>query len=278
MSNLKNTDKQKLEKLFCMDGGYVLDFSNRTFADFFTTLNIDIYDDKFSIYGGSKANHLRAFWDTQPDEIVGKTLEELLERWRTDKMLGDQDITTREQILEQECKKIALGLSGTSNVEPETEKQFLAKHIEDIDLSKLDIGGALKDSIDQRHDEIRKCLKVDAPLAAIFLCGSTLEGILLDIATKHPADFNQTVIAPVDKKTGKPLELHQWTLSQLIDAACELGIIQEDVKKFSSSLRDFRNYMHPHQQAISKFSPSVRTAEICYKVLQLAIMQASEAK
>jgi len=35
MAALSYTDKQLLERLFKMEGGYVLNFSDRTFADFF---------------------------------------------------------------------------------------------------------------------------------------------------------------------------------------------------------------------------------------------------
>ena len=34
MSDLSSIEKLKLEKLFGMGGGYVLDFSNRTFQEF----------------------------------------------------------------------------------------------------------------------------------------------------------------------------------------------------------------------------------------------------
>jgi len=37
MSNLENPTKQKLEHLFGMSTGYVLDFSNATFQDFILT-------------------------------------------------------------------------------------------------------------------------------------------------------------------------------------------------------------------------------------------------
>ena len=34
MSDLKSIEKRKIEKLFGMESGYVLDFSNRTFQNF----------------------------------------------------------------------------------------------------------------------------------------------------------------------------------------------------------------------------------------------------
>jgi len=64
-------------------GGYVLDFSNNTFAEFFReTANIDIYAQKYAFNGDSKAKRLRAFWETEPDALVGKILSELLAVWQ----------------------------------------------------------------------------------------------------------------------------------------------------------------------------------------------------
>ena len=85
-------------------------------------------------------------------------------------------------------------------------------------------------------------MKAKAPLAAIFLAGSTLEGILLNTAINNPRAFNQSLSAPKDKE-GKILKLNDWKLSQLIDVACEIGLLDLDIKKFSHSLRDFRNYI-----------------------------------
>lgn len=47
MADLKTIDKQVLEKLFQIQGGYVLDFSDRTMREFFNDdLSINIYDKK----------------------------------------------------------------------------------------------------------------------------------------------------------------------------------------------------------------------------------------
>ena len=103
-----------------------------------------------------------------------------------------------------------------------------------------------------RIDEIEKCLSADAPLSVIFLAGSTLEGVLLGVALKYPKEFNQTKSSPKDKE-GKVKQYPDWTLSNFIDVAYEIGLLAEDVKKYSHTLRDFRNYIHPYQQMSSRF-------------------------
>ena len=54
-------DMPTIDRVFAMEGGYVLD-SNRTFAQFFQDeLNVDIYDPRWAAQGGSKAKRLRCY-------------------------------------------------------------------------------------------------------------------------------------------------------------------------------------------------------------------------
>ena len=56
MSDLTSSEKRKLEQLFSMGGGYVLDFSNRTFSEFIEeSVRRDIYDARYDYGSGSKA-------------------------------------------------------------------------------------------------------------------------------------------------------------------------------------------------------------------------------
>lgn len=82
MSSLTSIDKFRLEKALNMAGGYVLGFTDRTFAEFFrNNLGIQIYSPQFDIYGRSKAKHMRAFWDVASDEQVAKCLNVLFTNW-----------------------------------------------------------------------------------------------------------------------------------------------------------------------------------------------------
>lgn len=69
-------DLRAVEDVFGMGSGYVLDFSNRTFAEFFADLGIDI-DHEFP--EGSKANRLRAFLRSSDAPRVAQALEALLD-------------------------------------------------------------------------------------------------------------------------------------------------------------------------------------------------------
>jgi hypothetical protein len=138
-----------------------------------------------------------------------------------------------------------------------------------ISLDTLQLESELVLILEARLTEAQHCLS-HSPLAAIFLCGSILEGILLGVARQKQRDFNQAANSPKDKDE-KVKPFRDWSLAQFIDVAHELGLLKRDVKNFSHVLRDFRNYIHPYQQMKENFSPNKSTAEICFKVLNLAI-------
>jgi hypothetical protein len=79
MSALSYFERINLEKLFDMGGGYVLNFSNRTFQEFMADrAKCDIYSEKYLFGSGSKANRLRRFWVIEPSHLVGKILHDLI--------------------------------------------------------------------------------------------------------------------------------------------------------------------------------------------------------
>jgi len=72
---IKSKDMRLIDELFEMEGGYVLDFSNRTFADFFIDeFGINIDDPVFEVDGTSKAKRLRFYLRNARTEDALKTL------------------------------------------------------------------------------------------------------------------------------------------------------------------------------------------------------------
>lgn len=109
MSSLTFIEKQKLERIFGMSGGYVLNFSNRDFADLIQeACCIDIYDKKYQDEGNSKAKLLRSFWKIEDDDTVGRVLLSILEYLRefSDYIIDDDFL---------ELEKIASRLLEKSN-------------------------------------------------------------------------------------------------------------------------------------------------------------------
>ena len=124
------------------------------------------------------------------------------------------------------------------------ESSFLKQQFsDDIDLGELKLDAVITGFLQARVDEVQACPRDKVPLGTIFLLGSTLEGILIAVATKNLPNFMTAKAAPKDK-SGAILKVYDWKLSQLIDVAQELDLLKLDVKKFSHELRDFRNYIH----------------------------------
>ncbi len=276
MASLSTNDKQVLEKLFQMGGGYVLNFTNRTMGEFFADdVGINIYDKKYNYASGSKANYIRGFWQIADNDLVGKSIRKLIEYVENQVLIGELSEKDFSKPLIERGKKIADDLCGIkTQVEEIKEDEFINREFKNITVDRLGLDGIVSDILRQRIDEIRKCLTAKASLSVIFLCGSTLEGILLGVATLRPKEFNQAAGSPKDK-TGKVKQFYDWTLNDFINVARELNLLGEDVKKFSHALRDFRNYIHPYEQMSSKFHPDEHTAKICWQVLQAATVQLS---
>lgn len=163
----------------------------------------------------------------------------------------------------------------TPDAKAETEDEFLRREFTSVSVSKLGLEGTVSGVLDQRIREIEKCFFGKAYLAVILMAGSTLEGALLGMANNHPKSFNLAKAAPKDG-SGKVKQFHEWTLSAFIDVAYELRIVQHDTQRFSHTLRDFRNYIHPFQQMSSGFSPTEHTAKLCLQVLKAAIYELGE--
>lgn len=170
--------------------------------------------------------------------------------------------------------------SNGPDIDKEKEKEtisdvdvFLTAEFKEINIDALPVDVSLIPYIESRMKEIQTCMIAKASLASIFLIGSTLEGILLGVASRHPAEYNRAKSSPKDKTSKKVRPFNEWTLNDFIETSYEIGFLKEDVKKFSLALRDFRNYIHPYEQMCRGFHPDENTAKICFQVLKAALFQ-----
>lgn len=272
-------EKKIIEKFLGMDSGYVLNFSNRTFSDFFVeNFKINIYDDKYADRGESKAKRLRTFWEKESNSLVADSIEKMIEWWESDSLINEVEITNNQKVLAEKCKKIAKNVRNRNTANIQNEKiEFLNKKFDSISIKTLNLTNTMENVIQQRLDEINKCLNNDISLGAIFLIGSTLEGLLIDVAKRNPEKFNKSKSAPKDTN-GSIKKFKDWSLNSLIDVAHETNFIELDVKKFSHSLRDFRNYIHPEEQVAQNFNPDKNTAILAYHVLLAAMEDLNKRK
>lgn len=110
--SLSTIEKQIIEKLFQMEGGYVLDFSDRTMEEFFgNDLGIQIYDEKYNYSSGSKANRIRGFIKESSNSEISRVIFALIQYIENKIILGD---FKKEDFPEERIsmvKKIAVKLS-----------------------------------------------------------------------------------------------------------------------------------------------------------------------
>jgi hypothetical protein len=129
MSSLSPSEQRDFERLLEMGGGYVLNFTDRSFAEFVVdTVGVDIGLPKYSVFGGSKAKRLRTFWRVEEDGVVGKLLGGLVQYLETD----DRGPKPAPPLLAR-CKAAALRLeAGAAGV------ALLRAAVEPLDLPYLD--------------------------------------------------------------------------------------------------------------------------------------------
>ena len=267
MSSLKEADKQYLERILDMGGGYVLVFTNPTFAQFFSHHGIDIEGGRYQTHGTSKAKKLRAFWEKESDSVVAPVLSELLDTYEALCEFGSGELDGGSL---KRCREIVGRLTGKdSEAQSITAERFLREDLEIPSIDKLPVEPKVSEIIKDRIDEARLCLSTCAYLSTILMCGSVLEAVLLGAALKNPEKFNRSKVSP--KKDGKVKPFPDWHLSELIDVAHNIGLLKLDVQKFSHGLRDFRNYIHPYQQMASDFKPDEHTAKLCFQALKAAL-------
>ena len=248
MSSLTDIDKRYLEKILDMSGGYVMDYTDTTFGEFFKRHRVDIRGRKYRTYGDSKAKKMRSFWEQEPDLLVGRVLSEMLDSYEADCDLKGKEV---DKPVLKRARDIVARLLGISRKAKPTKsvEQFLQQEFDTPNIQNLPVEQTVVPIIERRLREARTALEARAYLSVVVLCGSILEGILLGKAREDPALFNGSPQSP-KKGGGKVKRFPDWTLAQFIDVASDVDILKPDVQKFSHGLRDFRNYIHPYQEMI----------------------------
>ncbi len=146
MAKMSFTESDLVESFLGMGGGYVLEFSDRTFRDCIgKTVGLDINDLKYSENGTSKARRLRKFIELEPDNLVGK----LFKQFHETKLADDQRKGKKTNASEAErFWKLAERLSEGKIIE----------HIDAIQASNSDkdfhqLAKLIQESIEQNEPE-----------------------------------------------------------------------------------------------------------------------------
>jgi len=178
MAEISAFERRKLEKLLGMGDGYVLDFKDRTYAEFFLDFRVDIDSAQFRVGGDSKAKRMRTFWEIAPNHTVGKVLEGLIAYGVKIDQLGDSN-----PMLVEDCRKIAQRLlsdqpvadiEALTAIADERDFEVVAEHVREA-IEKNQPEGAL----DRLHTFVNKFIRVtcephgimisrDKPLHSVF--------------------------------------------------------------------------------------------------------------
>ena len=220
---------------------------------------------------------LSALQQCTPDELRTVILRLASPReYRSDAPSTRKAINTLNHILQLEGLRVDLK-DGQPLIVPvpiefdlgtdDEEKALLPQPPPDFLALGLDVG--VGDLLALRWREAQLCVDNKAYLSATIAMGSLLEGLLLGVLMHRPEVANRSKSAPKNS-TGKVKEFPDWTLSQMIDVAHSVDWIDLDVKRFSHSLREFRNLIHPYQQLALRTNPDADTCGISWLVVQAA--------
>ncbi len=178
MSDLTGSDRRALEKLFGMSSGYVLNFSDRTFGDFFDEHRLRIDDERYKARGTSKANRLRTHWELDGNHVVGRVIGGLIDHAAEENCFADSNPS-----LIADCQKIAqrllsdqpvAELDALAAIADERDFEVVAQHVREA-IEKNQPEGAL----DRLHTFVIKFVRVccephgigsnrDKPLHSVF--------------------------------------------------------------------------------------------------------------
>ncbi|NKL77646.1 hypothetical protein [Rhizobium leguminosarum] len=121
---LRPIETKLVEDLF-VQGGYVLEFTNQTFFEFFQhEVGVDIYDDAYAFRGNSKGKRLIAFTQKAQPKAIAKALTglwEYLETIRPDEATDDH--RRKMSVIIERLGGDALHGAATEKVQPEGRQQ-----------------------------------------------------------------------------------------------------------------------------------------------------------
>ncbi len=134
MNSLRSIDLSLIDEIFRGgDKGYVLDFSNRTFTDFFVReLDVDIDAPQYAADGASKAKRLRCFLSQVDDGTAARTLRAL---WEQREALRSRDIADPAP---RAASQIAAMIAKLEGIAPPTPTNVVAAPVIDaIDFARF---------------------------------------------------------------------------------------------------------------------------------------------
>ena len=227
MANLTLREIRLFEELLGMGSGYVLDFSNNSFARFvMEAINIDIYGGPGYTEYCSKANKLRQIWKNEQNGIVGKLMEDLLDYYIDQHIAREVEPTGNEQSLIQELNVVVERLQGNT--------------------ATINLPLKSEDTLKTLLDDIQDSLAKNKPALVLDRLHTFAVKYLRDLCAKYG-------IATEDPN-GKKIALHglagklkkHYENSGVISSKFSLMAIQSNISLFDSfnEIRNEKSYAH----------------------------------
>lgn len=143
------------------------------------------------------------------------------------------------------------------------------------DFSPLARDPKMQKILENRWNEIIKCLDCGAPLAATIMMGGLLEALFLARANKlsNKNSLYKAKAAPIDSKTKNVVPLDKWMLNSFIEVGAELGWIRKPAKDIGIILRDYRNFIHPERELRTGFTLEKTDAAMFWEIFSQVSQQ-----
>ena len=170
MSDLTGSERRKLEKLLGMGSGYVLNFTDRTFAGFFDEYRIEIDAECYRAWGTSKANRMRSHWTIDGNHVVGRVIGGLIDYAIEENCFGDSN-----PVLIGDCRKIAQRLLSD---QPVAELDALAATADERDFEVV-------------AEHVREAIEKNQPEAALDRLHTFVIKFVRVACEPHAIDINR---------------------------------------------------------------------------------------
>jgi hypothetical protein len=221
MSSLKYIDQTKFEQLLGMGGGYLLNFTDRTFRIFVSqSIDIDPFSDSYGIKELSKANKLREIWTRESDAVVGKLNSDLLDYFNK----YVQDKSPLQELTYRECQVINDRLLGLGSV----------RHISALSEAnkKVDLETIVND--------IRRNIDNNLPEMSLDRLHTYMMHYMRELCVKHHIDFTgkeslNSLCGKYKKWLWENNKLESKTSSKIMSSVIDIFEEYNDVRNNSSA-------------------------------------------
>lgn len=233
MAELTFIEESFLEDFLEMNGGYVLDFSNRSFKDFFaSTLNINIEDAIYYEQGDSKAKRMRCFLKLATDNDVALVLESL----------RDYKIQQKSKIAANFDPFLSVGLNQEEQLTQESLNTInnIITRLKDSNLvENIDAIQPIDNSItaEKLAETIKTHIENNQPDIAIDRLHTYTTSFLRRLCVKHQISVNKDLplqsllgqyIKHIEKQNGEMSEMTKSILKMSISIIDRFNKIRND--------------------------------------------------